>query len=127
MESAASAKQPVKLTQSVVDRLPVPATGQAIYRDKELKGFGLRVTSGGARTYIVEKRIGGKVRRVKIGRADALLAEKARGLAQEFLGTVASGRNPIAEKDAAKAQAITLGEALNDYLDARGLKLKPRT
>jgi integrase len=126
-DDVAAAKRPIKLTKSVVAKLPVPAAGQAIYRDSELKGFGLRVTSGGARTYIVEKRIGGKVRRVKIGRADALLAEKARGLAQEFLGTVASGRNPIAEKDAAKAQAITLGEALNDYLDARGLKLKPRT
>jgi integrase len=127
MESAASAKQPVKLTQSVVDRLPVPATGQAIYRDKELKGFGLRVTSGGARTYVVEKRIGGRVRRVKIGRADALKAEKARRLAHEFLGTVAGGRDPIAEKSAAKAQAITLGEVLDDYLAARGDKLKPRT
>jgi len=70
MESAAVAKRPVKLTKSVVEKLAVPAAGQAIYRDSELKGFGLRVTSGGARTYVVEKRIGGKVRRVKIGRAD---------------------------------------------------------
>src|SRR5262249_14702355 len=74
------------------------------------------------------KRIGGRVRRVKIGRADAALpAEKARRLAQEFLGKVAGGTDPIAEKAAAKAQAITLGEALDDYLAARGDKLKPRT
>jgi integrase len=128
MERAKAAKPPVKLTKSVVEKLPVPAAGQEIYRDSELKGFGLRVTSGGARTYIVEKRIGGKVKRVKIGRADAALpTEKARRLAQEFLGTVAGGRNPIAEKAAVKAQAITLGEVLDDYLATRGIKLKPRT
>jgi integrase len=127
MESATTPKRPVKLTQSVVEKLPVPLAGQAIYRDSELKGFGLRVTSGGARTYIVEKRISGRVRRVKIGPADALKAEKARRLAQEFLGTVAGGRDPIAEKAAAKTRAIALGEVLDDYLVARGDKLKPRT
>jgi integrase len=128
MEHAKGTKPPVKLTKSVVEKLPVPAAGQEIYRDSELRGFGLRVTSGGARTYIVEKRIGGKVRRVKIGRADdALPTEKARRLAQEFLGTVAGGRDPIAEKAAVKAQAITLGEVLADYLATRGDKLKPRT
>jgi integrase len=127
MESATTAKRPVKLTQSVIEKLPVPPAGQAIYRDSELKGFGLRVTRGGARTYVVEKRIGGRVRRVKIGRADALKAEKARRLAQEFLGTVAGGRDPIAEKAVAKARAVTLDEVLDDYLIARGDKLKPRT
>jgi hypothetical protein len=58
--------------------------------------FGLRVTSDGARAHIVEERLGGKFRRVKIGRADdALTAEKARKLVQEFLGSVASAiRSP---------------------------------
>jgi integrase len=127
MKSATTPKRSVKLTQSVVERAPIPPAGQAIYRDSELKGFGLRVTSGGARTYVVEKRISGRVRRVKIGRADALKAEKARRLAQEFLGIVAGGRDPIAEKAAVKARTITLGEALDSYLVARGDKLKPRT
>jgi integrase len=128
MESASAEKRPAKLTKSIVEKLPIPAAGQVIYRDSALKGFGVRVTSGGARTYIVEKRIGGKVRRVKIGRADdALPAEKARKLAQEFLGKVAGGSDPIADKAAAKAQVITLGEVLDDYLAARRDKLKPRT
>jgi len=77
--------------------------------------------------YVVEKRIGGKVRRVKIGRASELKAEQARKLAQEFLGKVAGGRDPIADEAANKAQSVTLGEVLDDYLQARGDKLKPRT
>jgi integrase len=127
MDSTRVAKPPVKLTKTAVEKLPVPATGQEIYRDSELKGFGVRITSGGARTYIVEKRIGGKVKRVTIGRANVLVTEKARQRAQEFLGTVAGGRNPIAEKMTSKMQAVTLGEVLDDYLAARGEKLKPRT
>ena len=128
MEAKRAAKHAIKLTKSVVAKLPLPETGQEIYRDKELKGFGIRVTSGGTKSYVVEKRIGRKVKRVKIGRADAALpTEKARMLAQSFLGQVAAGRDPIAEKAAAEARAITLGEALSDYLAARGDKLKPRT
>jgi integrase len=127
MENTEPAKRSVKLNQSAIEKLPIPSAGQVIYRDKELKGFGLRVTSGGARTYVVEKRIGGRVRRVKIGRADALKSEKARRLAQEFLGKVAGGSDPIAERATVAAQAITLGEVLDDYLAARGDKLKPRT
>jgi integrase len=120
--------KPVKLTKSVVEKLPVPATGQQIHRDSQLKGFAVRVTSGGTKAYVVEKRIGGKVKRVKIGRADAALpTEKARMLAQTFLGKVAAGRDPIAEKAAAQARAITLGEAFGNYLGTRGDKLKPRT
>ena len=37
-----------KLTQRYIDRLSLPAAGQRIIRDAELKGFGVRVTSGGA-------------------------------------------------------------------------------
>jgi integrase len=121
------AKPAIKLTKSFVEKLPVPEVGQEIYRDRELKGFGVRVTGGGTKTYIVEKRIGRKVRRVTLGKSNVLSAEEARRRAQEFLGKVASGRNPIAEKQAAAARDVTLGEVLETYLGDRGDKLKPRT
>ena len=122
-----TAKPTIKLTKSVVEKLPVPEAGQEIYRDIELKGFGVRVTSGGARTYIVEKRIDRKVRRVKLGRSSELSAEEARKRAQDFLGKVAGGRNPIAEKREAEARDVTLREVLETYLADRGDQLKPRT
>ena len=127
MKTQRAAKPAVKLTKSVVEKLPVPDTGYEIHRDSELKGLGVRITTGGVRTYIVEKRIGRKVRRVTLGRSNVLSAEEARKRAQEFLGKVAGGRNPIAEKDAAAAQDISLIEVLGTYLADRGAKLKPRT
>ena len=43
---------PQKITKSYVDRLSTPATGQAFVRDTELKGFAVRVTSSGAKSFI---------------------------------------------------------------------------
>ena len=122
-----AAKPAIKLTKSVVEKLPVPDAGQEIYRDRELKGLGVRVTGGGTKTYIVEKRIGRKVKRVTLGKSNVLSAEEARKRAQEFLGKVAAGRNPIAEKQAAAVQDVILLEVLESYLTDRGDKLKPRT
>jgi integrase len=127
METERVAKQAIRLTKSLVEKLPVPETGQEIYRDTKLKGFGIRVTSGGTKTYVVEKRIGRKVRRVTLGRSNVLSAEEARKRAQEFLGKVAAGRDPIAEKHASAARDITLLKVLETYLADRGAKLKPRT
>jgi hypothetical protein len=53
--------------------LPLPAAGeggatrQAIYYDELQPGLGVRVTSGGARVYIVEGSIAGDTVRVKLG------------------------------------------------------------
>ena len=127
METDRTSKPAIKLTKGAVEKLPVPEAGQEIYRDSELKGFGVRVTSGGTKSYVVEKRIGRKVKRDTLGRSNVLSAEEARKRAQEFLGKVAGGHNPIAEKQAAAAQDVTLLEVLQTYFADRGDKLKPRT
>src|SRR5215471_2102617 len=115
METDRTSKPAIKLTKGAVEKLPVPETGQEIYRDIELKGFGIRVTSGGTKTYVGERRISGKVRRVTLGRSNVLSAEEARRRAQEFLGKVAGGRDPIAEKHASAARDITLLKVLETY------------
>ncbi|SFF21684.1 Arm DNA-binding domain-containing protein [Nitrosomonas sp. Nm166] len=46
---------PQKITKSYVDKLSKPETGQAFVRDTELKGFAVRVTSSGAKSFILEK------------------------------------------------------------------------
>ena len=53
---------PVRITKSVVDRLHAPTAGQAFTRDAELKGFAVRITTSGAKSFILEKRIDGKVK-----------------------------------------------------------------
>lgn len=116
----------MRLTKSTVERVPPPAAGQAFYRDDLLPGFALRVTAGGVRSFVVEKRVGGKVRRQTLGRFGVLTVEQARRAAQRFLGQVATGRDPIAERREATARGVTLGEVFKAYLATRR-GLKPAT
>jgi len=117
---------PVKITKSVVDRLNAPVAGQTFTRDSELKGFAVRITTSGAKSFILEKRIEGKVKRLTLGRYPELTVEQARKEAHKLLGHIATGRNPSAEKKQKELQATTLQQAFNDFLRARK-NLKSRT
>ncbi len=117
----------LRLTKSVIDKLEaVPGKDQCFYRDETLKGFALRITSSGMKSFIVETRINGKVKRVTLGKYGNITAEEARKQAKALLGSVAKGDDPVAEKKTKKVNAMTLKQVLNDYLKARK-DLKPRT
>jgi integrase len=116
----------MKLTKAVIDKLPVPGSGYALYRDDELSGFGVRVTHAGVKSFFLEKRIHRKVKRLTIGRYGVLTAEQARREAVKLLGRIASGGDPVADKAQAELESITLAEAFEGYLEARK-SLKPRT
>lgn len=122
----------MRITKSFVDKVPIPEISQdgkstqAFYRDSVIAGFGLRVTSGGAKSFIVEKRVDGRVKRKTLGRYGNLTVEQARKEAQKFLGKVASGIDPIREVQEKRAKRITLSDAFQDYLATRK-NLKPNT
>ena len=117
---------PQKITKSYVDKLSTPETGQAFIRDTELKGFAVRVTSSGAKSFILEKRIDGKVKRLTLGRYPELTVEQARKEAHKLLGHIATGRNPVAEKKQEALQSTTLKQAFDDFVKTRK-NLKERT
>lgn len=114
-----------KLTKSFIDALPLPAiqkdgrAAQVIYRDSALPGFGLRVGSGGTKTFFIEHRIKGRVKRISIGRYGPLTPSQARTKAQELLSSIILGDDPTVKKNTYKADNITLRQALNDYIAAR--------
>lgn len=122
----------MKITKLTVDKLSIPSMlannkrVQKRYYDDHLKGFGVRTTSGGAKAFFVEKRTGGKLRRITIGRYPELTVEQARKEAQKLLGKIATGIDPVAEKKESKAKAVTLKQVFADYLNARK-SLKPNT
>jgi hypothetical protein len=47
----------IRLTQQAVERLSAPAAGRAYYWDRHLPGFGLRITSKGAKSWIASYRL----------------------------------------------------------------------
>lgn len=127
MASTPLVNQSVKLTKLVVDRTPLPPSGQHILRDAELMGFGLRVTAGGAKSFIVEKRSGGRVRRYTVGRYPGITAEQARKEAQKLLGRIIAGEDPHAQRKREEVLSVTLGAAFRDFLKVRSANLKERT
>jgi integrase len=115
----------VKLNKSSIDKLLPPSSDYTLFWDDALPGFGLRITASGARSFIVQKRINGKPHRATLGRYGVLTPEQARREAQKFLSKIAQGIDPVAEKIKARAESITLNEALKSYFESR--PLKPRT
>lgn len=115
----------MRIKKTTVDDLPIPIamqegkTAQKRYYDDKLKGFGVRVTSGGTKAFFVEKLINKKLCRITLGRYPELTAENARNKALEMLGQIAMGIDPIAEKRAAHMRQVTLQDVFQDYIQTR--------
>ena len=109
----------VRITKRVVDSLEPSGTRYVLW-DAELKGFGLRVTRNGVKTYVVRYRAGGgrtgTLRQLTLGRHGALTPDEARKLAKQALGAVSGGEDPALEV-ATKRAAPTLGEVCQAFLD----------
>lgn len=109
-----------RLTQRVVDSLPVPeGTGTDVrYYDTELTGFFVRVYYTGRKQYAVQYSVGPKRRRHVLGMADTLTLAEARAMARAVLGDVARGADPVqAAKAAAALTATPAGETLDTVMD----------
>jgi integrase len=118
----------MRLTAKAVD-LPLPKGKlDHIEFDDDIPGFGLRIREGGSRTWVFQYKIGGKQRRMVLGRATAIKAEKARAIAGEYHEQVGRGRDPAGEKAVRKVKAAdTLDELVRRYLEVKKDELRPRS
>lgn len=117
------------LNKKTIDSLTLPKQEKPyakIFHDSKLKGFAIRVTSNGAKTFVINKKLHGKVLRMNIGSYGVMTAEDARKKAYALLGEIAGGRDPSKESEKQPARIITLQQAFDDYLDARK-SLKPNS
>lgn len=111
----------VKLTQAAVERAVCPpGKVDCVLWDHQLAGFGARVRASGNRTWILRYRAGkgrhAPKRFIALGDVAVLSLAEARRIAREHLGTVATGRDPVAEgKAEAKQARARLGPALDRY------------
>lgn len=114
----------MRLTKTVIDKLiPPTEKGQIFHRDTDLRGFALRITNAGIKSFVVEKRINSrKVLRTTIGRYGDLTVEQARKEAQKILGKIATGIDVASEKKDSETRSITLREVFDDYLNTKHLK-----
>jgi integrase len=112
----------MKLTDRAVSRLtaPDPSAKQKLIWDSELTGFGVLVSgTTSAKTYVVQRAINGKTRRVTVAPTNVLDLTAARQRAEEVLAEFYRGNDP-------KLRRVTLRQALESYLMARKT-LSPKT
>ena len=111
----------MNITKCFVEKLKLPPTSmkQKNYYDNSMKGFGIRITSNGVRSFFIEKYANNKVYRATLGQYPILSTENARKKAQDYLGKIAMGINPQEETIDAAIKAITLQTVFADFLSAR--------
>jgi integrase len=124
----------IRITKSTVRALPIPIDGTAVYWDRDLVGFGVRVSTSGLKVFFVQARTkAGRGIKVTIGRADRITAEQAREAAQKHHAALALGRDPAAELKAARESekarraGATVAELWRAYADTVLPDLRPKS
>jgi integrase len=122
---ARAARSGERLTDKAVRELEPPATGNRITYDGELKGFGVRITAAGAKSFILNYRIAGRERRLTIGAYPAWSVAAARKEAEGLIREIDRGIDPLGAREAERA-AATVNELADRYL-AEHAEPKKRT
>lgn len=89
----------MKLTQRIIEATKPPIDGQRFLRDDELKGLAVRITASGAKSFVWEGRIKGRVRRITLGSSPALTVQAARRKALEVKSSIIDGEDPALERE----------------------------
>ncbi len=91
-----------------------------------LPGFGLRHYESGRRVYIVQRRMGGRMRTITLGSADTLTEAVARDVAARILLRCQVGESPAATRARVRS-APSWNDYLNEYWTRVAARWKPST
>ena len=106
----------MRLTENTIRELPSPSKGAAIFHDDSLPGFGVRVSEGGTKSFVLAH--GPRRKRETIGRF-GISIQDARGEAKRRLAEYTLGKESITP--------IRWEDAVEEYLAEVRPQLKHRT
>lgn len=116
-----------KLTDALIKTLLTPDKGQRITYDTDVKGFGVRVTAAGARSFILNYRTrSGRERRYTIGSFPDWKTSAARTEASELKMRIDRGEDPMAEVEADR-NAKTVSDLCGEFELRHLAKVRPAT
>ena len=107
----------IRLTKSAIDALPTSQSDE-VYWDAGCPGFGIKVTPKGRKVFIVLYRTGGagsRLRKYTIGPYGRVTLHQARVAAQKVFAAKLEGRDPAAEKRAARRRIVA--DRVEDVLE----------
>ena len=115
----------MRLTDAVIRRLPLPAKGNRIAYDDDVKGFGARITAGGVKSFILNYTTkSGRGRRCTIGRCDHWTTTEARNEARRLKHEIDLGGDPLADIEDART-APTVGDLVERFAEEHVSDLRP--
>src|SRR3569832_350008 len=107
----------MRLTDLSIKSLKLPAKGVVVYSDDALTGFGVRVSEGGTKSFVLTH--GPRRQRETIGKVGILGLQEARTEAKRRLAEYTLGK--------AAPRSISWAAALSEYLEEVGRTRRPRT
>src|SRR5947209_19006926 len=108
----------IRLTKSAIDALP-SSKSDVIYWDTGYPGFGVKVTPKGRKVFIILYRTGGagsRLRKYTVGPYGRVTLHQARVAAHKVFAAKLEGRDPAAEKRAAKRRVVA--DRVEDLLES---------
>ena len=119
-----SERQYLTLTKRIIDRLAVNDK-DAVFWDRDLSGFGVRVYPSGAKVYVVQTRAVGRSKRVTMGRHGELTADEARKEAARIIARLKAGESPFPEEPVPDPRVADLADRYRrEYVE---MHCKPAT
>jgi integrase len=122
-------KMAEKLTDTIVRHLDKPATGNRIVYDGgegAVKGFGIRTTASGARSFVLNYRSAGRERRITLGSFPDWSTSAARDEAKALKRRVDRGEDPMGDRHAER-DAPTITDLIDRYEQTHLLTKRPRS
>ncbi len=106
---------PQSLTDRTVKALKTPDKKYQITYDNLIPGFGVRTTSTGAKSFILNYAVNGRERRFTLGKYPAWSVAAARNEAGRLRQLIDTGRDPMAERNANRTEP-TVRDLCDRYL-----------
>ena len=120
-----------KLTETNAKRIKAPSTGNQIHYDGEIRGFGLRVTASGSKSFVLNYRFNSQERRYTIGPFPEFSVETARDKAFELRQSISNGVDPFTLRETKHREAVesearlrTLRDLATEYLERHAIVYK---
>ena len=99
----------LRITKRTVDALTVESE-DAVFWDRDLAGFGVRVHATGRKVYVVQSRGPGGPKRVTLGRHGEMSADEARKRAAVVIDRIKQGEDPVPAPPAPELTVAELSE-----------------
>ena len=114
------------ISKRTVDRLSTEGK-DAVFWDRELSGFGVRVYPSGTKVYVAQTRAQGKSTRIALGRHGVISADQARRRAAMLIARIKAGEDPYPTPSAAATRPTVENLAERYLAEHVAVRCKPRT